>query len=269
MFAVMDGKVYVSVPGGIYGSSPTPEYTFVNTHALLVDAIGEGVLITNNNCYPSDGAGSDESFSLEFWYETPGAGSMGVGRNLVVGRDDDDDDALFYLQRDASDRLSLAIQVENAGTNKLKKTTTDTLSASTLYHILVVYDGSETYAGIKIYIDGSEAAGYVDQSTGSYTGFPALVGSLELDIGNSKHVSNYCAGEYQIFRYYAYEVNQAGKLGQLPYLYNLGTPIGIDAVGAPTLYGVCRQENLFNNTPDADNIGIDGTDQGTVTYVAA
>jgi hypothetical protein len=235
----------------------TNAYVFANTHELVVDAAsGEGVTVVNNDCYPSDGGGNDDDVSFEMWYETPA--TIGNSKTLLVGRDDNDDTVLFTVGRGSVDQI--ANQFLTDGSNILRKNSNAALTASTLHHIIVTKT-NENYAGIKIYVDGVETTYNTDPSTGTYTGFPAIVGNLEIDIGNSQGGAS-GEGNYQLYRQYAAELNQS----QVTYLYNSGTPIGIDSASAPALQSACVQENLFNNTPNADNIGVDGTNQGGVTY---
>jgi hypothetical protein len=235
-------------------------YTFANTHELVVDAAsGEGVTVVNNNCYPSDGAGTDQDVSFEFWYETPG--TIGDSKTFLVTRDDNDDTVLLTIGRGSDDSINCQFLTDVSNILK-KQTASSVLSASTLHHIVLTKTG-ETFAGIKIYVDGVEPLYGNDLSTGTYTGMPAIVGNCEIDVGNSQGGSS-GTGNYQIFRQFDIELDST----QVTFSYNSGVPRGIEPLQAPALHAACQQENLLNNNPNADNIGVNGTNQGGVTYQA-
>lgn len=63
------------------------------------------------------------------------------------------------------------------------KTTTQTFSNDTNYHVVVTYDGSGSNSGIKIYIDGA-LVGDSDTSSGSYTAMEAFTTPLNIGYTN-------------------------------------------------------------------------------------
>src|SRR3990167_2759707 len=245
------GNVMQTIIGQAVTNDVGAEYTFANTHQLLVDANTEGVTVLNNNCYPSDGAGNDSDISMSIWYKTPA--SISAAKTLVTLWDGAT--GLVQLQRDAANKLVVKFYTD--GSNIRIKRTSTTLSANTLYLISFTKTG-ETFAGIKIYLNGSEASYDADQSTGTYTGLPALAGSLEVDIGNSNGAAS-GLGQFQIY----WQFNAILSLAQVQVLYNAGTPTGL-TVG---MQAQCVQENLLNNNANADNIGVNGTTEGGATYI--
>ena len=175
---------------------------------------------------------------------------------MIVCRDNDDNSALLYAGSGTSGALRFVLQSDAGGSNKISRTApVSSLSTTTLHHVVFTYDGTESSTGMNIYVDGSNVDNN-DNNTGSYTGISALVGSYLTDIGN--YIGTQQDGNYQIFRQYNAELTS----GEVTTLYNSGTPAGLSA----SLQAKCVQENLFNNNANADNIGVNGTTEGTATY---
>ena len=249
------GNVMQTIIGQAVTNDVGAEYTFANTQQLLVDAADEGVTVINANCYPSDGAGNDSDISISFWYKTPA--TIGATKNLIRIWDSNDLVLPFItIQRTATNTINARFTTD--ATNFLLKTTSNTISANTLYLITITKTG-EAFAGIKIYINNAEAGYAADGSGGSYTGLYSIVGNLIVDIGASLG-ANEGLGMYQVY----WQFNAVLSLAQVQVLYNAGTPTGL-TVG---MQSQCVQENLFEGNANADNIGMNGTTEGGATYIA-
>lgn len=236
---------------------PNIAYNFENTYEMVANVLGDGVTVLNNDCYPSNGVGVDSPFSASFWIEFD---NLSSNKAFLVARDNNDDSVLMTLQCTADNEITMTMLTDGSNTIQ-RKTNGANVVAGVRRHFVYTYDGSEAHTGIKIYLDGVEQSYQTLAGVGTYTGLPAIVGDFELDYGNSQGAASAnCI--MQIVRIFNIEILST----QVTYLYNSGAPIGIDSTSAPTLNSSCQQENLFNNTPNADNIGADGVNQGTVTY---
>ena len=219
-------------------------YTFANTHELVVDASGEGVLVTDNTLWQTG------SFSLELWAEL--VVNATVHSHLLI--------------KDSGGTFSCILAIDNVNQYYLRVFTNlsnlirgygdTTPTNGALSHIVATYNSStET---ITMYLNGSGDTLSQDE-IGTFAGVPARVGTVTLDIGNSQGGTP-GNGNYQTVRVF----NQELTSGEVATLYNAGTPVGLNA----SLQGKCIGEWLLNNTPNADNIGTNGVNQGTVTYQA-
>jgi hypothetical protein len=244
--AVGDGMTTLDSEWSNIESETTGSYVFENTYKMIIDALGEGVQVLNDDCYPSDGDGNDEDVSFEFWFKTP---DTLVNSNLLASYDGAN--ILFNLRILSTGTIVLKFKED--ASNILQYDTGVIVSVNTLYHFIFTKSSANV---VTIYVN-SASQSLIDNSIGSYTGLPTKSGTLALDIGNYLGATA-CIGEYQIFR----QFNKVLTSGEATTLYNSGTPVGLTV----DLIANCVQENLFNNTPDADNIGVDGTNQGTVTY---
>jgi len=112
----------------------------------------------------TDGAGNDDPFSISFWFylntrttsmffidkmqqTNIGEWLMYVSANGYVG---------FYAYDSGNDRIAI---ITNIGS----------VVAGGWYHVVATYDGSNTFGGINIYLNGSNA-NWVSDSGGTYNG---------------------------------------------------------------------------------------------------
>jgi hypothetical protein len=227
-------------------------YAFTNTHRLVIDANSEGIIFDNNAAIPTI-SGSDEIIAFEFWYTTPS--SIPTLINLLQIRDDDDNSSVGSVAISETGGAIVG-QFKSDGSNFINLQAAYTFATNTQYHI-IVGKTAKSKESIYIYIDNVSKSG-VRSETGTYDGF-SLVGNFEINLANSSGGTG-GLGKYDLFRIYHYDIASDGHT----YLYNSGTPIGLS--GKASLLNTCVQELLLNNNANADNIGVNGTPVGSITY---
>lgn len=226
-------------------------YTFANTHKMVISGIGDGISIQNPACYPSDGAGNDEAVSYEIWGTTQNPLLSPAALMRLI---DDSDDFIISDVGFGGGQVSTSFRTD--GSNRIVKTSDDVEATAALLHVIVTKPATENYADVKIYVNGSEVSAYTDGGVGTYTGMRALSGNLIVEFPRLNLNSGF--ETYQLFRQFDAELTG----GEVTILYNAGTPVGLTS----PLQAKCVQENLLNNNPNADNIGINGINQASVSY---
>lgn len=230
-------------------ATPAAEsYTYNNTHKMVISGVGDGIRVVNNNMYPSDPT------SYEIWFTTPSSFATSSLMRLI---DDDDDFILSDIQlstvgiisssfrTDASNRLVRAINLVG-----------DTVTADS-FNQLVITKGAGTAAStLKIYLNGVLITDYQDLTVGTFTGVRTLVGNVVLELPRLNLASGMVSCDQ--WRQYNYELAQSNVTD----LFNLGTPRGLSIPQQVW----CVQENLLNGNANADNIGENGVNQGSVSY---
>lgn len=111
---------------------------------------------------------TDSAFSVtfSFYLDTLTEGKWLVGKRDDGGGGTDGNEYEIWVS--ALGEIAVLFYSQNNIANKIGWKTTDTLTTGQWYEIAITYDGSSTEAGIKGYIDGTEAAGYVSLSAGTY-----------------------------------------------------------------------------------------------------
>jgi hypothetical protein len=245
-FAFIDGEIQMKYEA----VNSVSAYVFANTHKLVISGVGDGVSVINDNMFPSG------DYSIEIWGTTPSDinGSFSAHRMI----DNNDDFILSDIGFGGGVLTGMPyVTFRTDGSNRMAKRASNAIvSASTLTQIVITKTG-ETYAGVKIYGQGVEASGYTDETVGTYAGIRPLVGNVKAEIPRLNAVTPIFDG-VQIFRIYNAELSSA----EVTTLFGLGSPVALTA----SLQSKCVQENLLNNNPNADNIGNNGTTEGSATY---
>lgn len=96
-----------------------------------------------------------------------------------------------------------------------------TMTATTWYHYVITYDGSETAAGLKLYIDGS----YVSAAStiGTYTGIEA--GDTLMTIGSQEAGASWFAGKIDELHIWKNRELTSGEVSSIYTSENAGTSI--------------------------------------------
>jgi hypothetical protein len=170
---------------------------------LSKDSTNDTVTVTDHdNLSFTNGSGVDRPFSLEVWVN---ATDQAANRTIISKMlDTNNAEYVLYLQADETLRADLVGTDWN--TTRIRFTTTAALSTGAWNQVVMTYDGSETAAGIKIYVNGALMAG-TTSSTGSYTGMANTTGSV--NIGSWDGSSFRMAGSLAIIRIYKVELTQA------------------------------------------------------------
>ena len=124
----------------------------------------------------------DSAFSVSIWYHPTDAPSSNAG---VVSKGQwsasaKREWAIFHL---TNGKILVQLYDESANTY-IGRITSSAISNDAWHHIVVTYSGSETSAGIKIYVDGS-ASGLTTYETGTYSGMDSSAGGWYGVVGSS------------------------------------------------------------------------------------
>ncbi|MFC1787803.1 LamG-like jellyroll fold domain-containing protein [Patescibacteria group bacterium] len=133
-------------------------------NALTFDGVDDYVRIPDTDALSFGNGATDQPFSISSWINMTDASSFWIaGKGDVFERE-------YFLGTAANDALVFMIVSDGSdGTNKLRGDT----GALTAYqgswvHVTATYDGSGTFAGMKVYLNGSEES-LTDLGTGTYT----------------------------------------------------------------------------------------------------
>ena len=124
----------------------------------------------------------DSAFSVSIWYHPTDAPSSNAG---VVTKGQWFSNAkrewgLFHL---TNGKILLQLFDESAD-SYIGRITSSAISNDAWHHIVVTYSGSETSAGIKIYVDGA-AVGLTTYETGTYSGMDTSDGGYYGIVGSA------------------------------------------------------------------------------------
>jgi len=109
----------------------------------------------------------NNAFTLSVWVKRDSLGSAEIIRKM-----EDSGNLTGYQLAFASDKIRILHRRQNQTFNRIQRSTDATFTSTTeWYHIVSTYDGSRTNAGLKIYVNGSEAAstGANSMNAGAWT----------------------------------------------------------------------------------------------------
>lgn len=171
----------------------TGNHTLTNSGVTYVNGLWSGttlsaanwaqavdyVTIPDSDLFSFGNGTTDSPFSISFGVFFSGNGDNSTSNTIINKRGDDGtgSGAIYrewqVVRAVPSQKLRVILWDDSASANFNCEADT-VLSNSTNYHITVTYDGSSTFAGIKIYIDGVLESTYNDNSTGTYTAMENL-----------------------------------------------------------------------------------------------
>lgn len=133
------------VTSSIYASGSYLDFVRVNS---------DDVRIPDHNDFSfTDGAGNDEPFTIIAWVNFDDATSSTIaGKHQAAG-----DNLEWYFKTNATDNLTLILFHNTGGQYIGRETDVITGYEGSWIHVAATYDGSETSAGINIYINGVDA----------------------------------------------------------------------------------------------------------------
>ena len=119
----------------------------------------------------------------------------------------------------------LYFQVMNSGSNRVRVRTSTTFSTSTLYHVIITYDGSSSASGVKIYINGTSdtLTTLQDNLTGT------VLKSVGFSIGDLGDGATSVPFNGKIDKVIVY--NDVVTGGEVTTIYNYGREIGLIGIG--------------------------------------
>lgn len=178
---------------GLIDGTVTFQQGKLSSQAAFFDGALDSVTITDtiddNLSFVS--GGNDLPFSVEAWIYPTSSGLNVILSKGGLGRRE------YSFFKESNNKISFFIS-NQAGTNYLYATSSSSVTLNQWSFVNASYDGSETFAGIKIWINGVQQA-LTNSSAGSYTGMVAGLG--DLTIGNLVYNNalyfngriNYCA----------------------------------------------------------------------------
>ena len=136
----------------------------VSGGVLQLDGAGDRATIADTDDFSfTDGAGTDEAFSISAWIRP----TQAIGTAEIIATKC----GLAFeweFQTDGSGLLQLVIYNNNASAYIFGRSGS-TYVQNTWLHVVVTYDGSEASTGIEVYLDGTNDTTTQD-GVGSYTG---------------------------------------------------------------------------------------------------
>lgn len=259
--SIMDVDGYVMSASEEASDNLTQIYDgFANTHSMVVDA-QEGIKVQDSRFWRVS-AGVDQPWTMELVFKTPAVVDVGV---LLSIFDVGTSFGGFYIGINSNARPYVLV-VTTSGVNFIntgRDAGFGSLSANTWYHIVATYDGSESEAGLNLYID-NDLTNQVGTETGTFTGLPVAVGPVEMQVSRDSDTV-LGDGKYNFVRFFTKELSAAevetlfdpdsGGVGQYP----------IDISGISALYNNLLIELQFNNNANAA-FGNDGATYGSPTF---
>ncbi len=175
---------------------------WLNTpNRLTKDSTNDTITVSDHaNLSFTNGSGADRPFSLDVWTNvTDAAANIAIVSKMGAANAGE-----YVVWLDSSERLTVDLITTNWSSNRISFTTTSSIPTAVWSRIVVTYDGSETGAGIKVYLNGTVMAGSTS-STGTYTGMANTTGNFH--IGSWDGTQFYMAGSFGIVKVYKVELN--------------------------------------------------------------
>ena len=142
--------------------------SLVQSNCLTFSGTGNVNYGDSDNFSMTDGAGNDLPFSVAFWIN-PSNPTL-QQQNLVSKIDRGSNSTKEWSISFTSTTGCILFNCIDSTTGKINKTTLDVaLTADTDYHIICVYDGSESQNGMTIYVN-NVAVAQTKVNTGTYNG---------------------------------------------------------------------------------------------------
>jgi len=127
---------------------------FTNTYSFLFDGVNEDLRDTSTSTEIN--FEYTEAFSYSFWvYHS----ALGSAETYISRPNSAFNGSRVQISKNASDALVFRIGLTSGTTDRIQLTTTNTLSATTWYHIVCVNDGTNTTSAITIYRNASNQTG--------------------------------------------------------------------------------------------------------------
>lgn len=192
----------------------------------------------------TDGAGTDEPFSIVFWYnQTNNAAAQYVVTKYGVAME-------WMIRLDGGKPRCYFIQTPGNNVYNRIGRGIDTDYSGAWHHFALTYDGTEAEAGIDMYIDGA-VADDVSMSAGAYGGFANT--NTDVVLGSRRNLSDWLIGDMSEVRIYNRELSATEVLEMSNGIYTDES----DLIGHWKL-----DENTGTTATDSSVSGHDGTITG-------
>jgi hypothetical protein len=149
-------------------------------NSLLFDGVAEYINCGNNTAFDLDGT---DSYSISGWIKKTGATYFPILQKLFYPNTSTQDGYRIYIHPTLN---IVIVNLYGASNSAISVHTTNPISINTWLNITVTYNGSETAAGVNIYVNGVSQA--LTVITDTYTG--TMVNSEILTLGGQPTPTN-------------------------------------------------------------------------------
>ena len=199
---------------------------FSNLYSLEFDGLNDRASINDNDIFTFNTGGQDDPFSFSMWIKFAAFGAQGLLSKDAAGQSE------YAIATDASGNLFFRLFDANTTTNYIQVETNASVQVVGWQHFVFTYDGSETDAGLKIYIDDVVVA-QTQSTTGAYThGMDNTTATVVYGVWG--RLRSYFGGNIDEVSCWDIELSA----GEVTSLYNGGTPT--DLTGSTGLIGWWR-----------------------------
>jgi hypothetical protein len=206
----------------------------------------------------TDGAGNDSPFSISAWVKLDSATQA-----RVAGKGNME----WLFGTDSSNQFNLILW-SNDGTSAYLQKYSSVLSTGSWHHIAATYDGSNTAAGITLYLAGSSVSS-TDGSVGTYAGMASQQGALRIgqwEFNNS--VMDGLVDEVAVF-------NSELSASDVTAIYNSGVPADLTSLSPLGYWRMGDNDSGTGTTitdqgvdSNGDPSGNDGSFGNSPTFVS-
>ncbi len=164
-----------TITGAVYNTSQA-----IYGGAMTFDGNGDFINISSSD---SINFNRTEPFSISLWLKPH---QLNVQQSLIDKRNPTTSQIDYFLYIDSINRLQFLIQGEGGATDSISGRVSNLVyvfPANIWTHIVMTYDGSSTFSGVKIYINSSNKATLI--ATDSLTGNPNSTGNLAIGAQNA------------------------------------------------------------------------------------
>jgi hypothetical protein len=218
-------------------SSNVPIAPLINTKSTVFDGISELVNMGNASSLNFD---HNDPYTLSVWVKRDTTGT-----GVIIEKMETSGNKTGYQLAFISDTIRIYHRRQDQTYNRIYRQTDNTFTSTTdWYHIVATYDGSLANSGLKIYVNGSEAAstGYNSMNAGAWTN------NADFKIGRSQdaHID-----EVAVF-------NTELSASDVTTIYNSGTPTNLAITSGLVSWWRMGDGDTFPTI--TDNAGsVDGT----------
>ena len=175
-------------------------------YSLEFDGVGEYIDCTNNVAFDIDGI---DSFSFSGWIKKTGATYFPVFVKLYYPNVSTQDGYRCYIHPTTN---ILTVNLYGSGGSNITVYAINPLSSNVWLHLSVTYDGSETAAGVKIYVNGILVSMVIAVDT--FVG--TMINTVPLTLGGQPTLNNplYGLGNYAQARMWNVELSPTEVLDE-------------------------------------------------------
>jgi hypothetical protein len=149
-------------------------------YSLLLDGLDDYIKVPINSVFDIDGT---DSFSISGWVKKTGATYFPILQKLFYPNVSTTDGYRVYIHTTLN---VVIVNLFGAGTSAISVQTTNPISVNTWLNITVTYDGSQTAAGVNIYVNGILQTLII--GTDTYTG--TMINSENVTLGGQPTPTN-------------------------------------------------------------------------------